>query len=399
MTVSRRDAAGSPRLDYDTLRGAAESLVPTLLERAEDAEKLRRLPDETVVQLRAAGLTRLCQPKSVDGAELPLDQALDIVTVMARGCASTAWVCGIYCDHAATIGTFDPQAVDDIWRDTPSAVVSAGVTPSGTAEREPGGWRLTGRWGWSSGCDFANWVMLSAMLPAHKGNSPGVHMCLVPRSDIEIIDDWHVMGMAATGSKSLEVAGAFVPDYRTLAADAAASGTGAANTRETSALYRLSRPSTIPFFLAAPLVGAAEAALAAHIADVEGRQSRGARIAEFQTAQMHVAEAAAEIDAARLLMMRDARAAMTAAETGREWTMNDRARGRRDQAYVAMLCRRAVDRLFTAAGGGGIMLSNNQQRRFRDVHALSGHIALNWDVAGTTFGRIALGLGPGSANV
>ena len=397
--MSDRRVLATPRLDFESLYAAAEALVPVVAGRAARAEALRRLPDETVTALREAGLTRLCQPKSVGGAELPLDQAIDIMTVLARGCASTAWVCGIYNDHAATVGTFDPQAVDDIWAATPDAVVSAGVTPGGSVVREGNGWRLSGRWGWSSGCDFANWVMLSARLPAHGERPPGIHMCLVPRADFDIVDDWHVMGMAATGSKSIDVDGAFVPDYRTLAVDDAARGGGLPTSRETGALYRLSRPSTIPFFLVAPLVGAAEAALAAHIADIAARKSRGSPVAEYQTAQMHVAEAAAEIDAARLLMMRDVGAAMAAAMAGREWTLEERARGRRDQAYVALLCRRAVDRLFTAAGGGSIQLSNDQQRRFRDVHALSGHISLNWDVAGTTFGRVALGLGSGGAQL
>jgi alkylation response protein AidB-like acyl-CoA dehydrogenase len=391
--------AAAPPLDYQSLRAAAEAMVPVLLERAPEAEKLRRLPDETVADFRRHGLTRLCQPKSVGGAELPLDKAVDIVTVLARGCASSAWVCGIWCDHAATIGTFDGRAVDDIWRKDPDIVVSAGVTPSGSGERVEGGLRISGRWGWSSGCDFADWVMLSVVLPEQSGAPGGVHMCLVPRADFEIVDDWHVMGMTATGSKTVTVAGAFVPDYRILSAAAAASGAGAPGAREKAALYRLSRPSTVPFFLVAPALGAAEAALEAHVANIVGRQSRGNRVAEFATMQMHVAEASAEIDAARLLMMRDLRAAMQAAENGREWTMAERARGRRDQAYVAFLCRRAVDRLFTAAGGGALFLANDQQRRFRDVHGISAHISLNWDVGGTTFGRITLGLDAGGMNV
>jgi alkylation response protein AidB-like acyl-CoA dehydrogenase len=238
-------------------------------------------------------------------------------------------------------------------------------------------------------------MMLSVPLPAHDGGPAGLHMCLVPRSDVGIVDDWLVMGMTATGSKTLVVADAFVPDYRTLAAAAAAAGKGAPTAAGHAPLYRLSRPSTVPFFLVAPAVGTAEAALEAHIGSIAGRQSRGARVAEFATAQMHVAEASAEIDAARLLMMRDCRAAMDAAAAGRAWTMAERARGRRDQAYVAMLCRRAVDRLFTASGGAGIFLSNAQQRRFRDVHAIGGHLSLNWDVAGTTYGRVAFGLEPG----
>lgn len=387
-------------LDYKTLRSAAEALVPTLLERAPQTESLRRLPDETIAELRDAGLTRLCQPRRVGGAELPLDEAVDIMTVLARGCASTAWVCGIYSDHAATIGTFAPRAVDDIWADNPNALVSAGVTPTGKVQPDgDDGWRLSGRWSWSSGCDFADWVMLSTIVPAGGGASGGVHMCLVPRDDFTIDDDWHVMGMAGTGSKTVVVDNAYVPSYRTLPAEIAADGSGEAKGSESGPLYRLSRPSTIPFFLVAPALGCAEAALEAHLADIGQRRSRVGRVAELPTAQMHVAEAAAEIDSARLLMMRDLRAAMAAAAEGRAWTLEDRARGRRDQAYVGMLCRRAVDRLFTAAGGGALAMSNDQQRRFRDIHAITAHLAMSWDIAATTYGRIAFGLEPGSVSI
>jgi alkylation response protein AidB-like acyl-CoA dehydrogenase len=393
-------AAPSPPLDYAGLRAAAEAFIPVLAARAAETEALRRLPDATVAELKDAGLTRLCQPRRVGGAELPLDQAVDIMTVLARGCASTAWVCGIYSDHAATIGTFDARAVDDIWATDPTALVSAGVTPGGKATPDGAdGWRLSGRWGWSSGCDFADWVMLSTVLPAHDDAPGGIHMCLVPRSDFTIVDDWHVMGMCGTGSKTVVVENAWVPRYRMLAAAAAARGGASPAGREAGALYRLSRPSTVPFFLVAPALGCAEAALAAHIDDIGARQSRGARVAEFPTAQMHVAEAAAEIDAARLLMMRDLRAAMAAAEAGEEWTMADRARGRRDQAYVGLLCRRAVDRLFTAAGGSGLMLSGDQQRRFRDIHAITAHLSMSWDIAATTYGRIAFGLEPAGASI
>ena len=124
------------------------------------------------------------------------------------------------------------------------------------------------------------------------------------------------------------------------------------------------------------------------------RASRGAPIAEYQSLQLHIAEAAAEIDAARLLLMRDTGDAMTAMQDGRDLTLLERARNRRDHAYIVRLCRQAVGRLFTAEGGQGIFLDNAAQRKFRDIHAMSGHLALGWDIAGTTYGRVALGLEP-----
>ncbi|CAN0558623.1 unnamed protein product [Laminaria digitata] len=124
------------------------------------------------------------------------------------------------------------------------------------------------------------------------------------------------------------------------------------------------------------------------------RASRGVTIGDYQSLQLHIAESAAEIDSARLLMMRDTQSAMAAMIDGRVLTLAKRSRNRRDHAYVVRLCRQAVDRLFTAMGGQGIFLDNVAQRKFRDIHAMSGHLALNWDIAGTTYGRVALGLEP-----
>ena len=118
----------------------------------------------------------------------------------------------------------------------------------------------------------------------------------------------------------------------------------------------------------------------------------GVSLSDHSTMQMHVAEASAEIDCAKMLMKRDCQDAMTAMYNKKELTIEHRARCRRDMAYMVMLCRRAVNRLFTAAGGKGIFLENEMQRNFRDINAISAHLALNWDVAGTTYGKISLGI-------
>ena len=91
-------------------------------------------------------------------------------------------------------------------------------------------------------------------------------------------------------------------------------------------------------------------------------------------------------------MARDTGEAMEAMREGRELGEMERVRNRRDQAYLVRECRAAVDRLFTTLGGDGIFLDNALQRKFRDMHAISGHFALNWDVAATTYGRVTLGL-------
>lgn len=376
------------------LKSRAEALVPQLAARADETEALRRLPDETIADLKAAGLHRLCQPARFGGFETPLDEACDVVAALSGGCSSTGWVTGVYADHQILLGMFDPQAADDVWGEDPDAMISAGFTPSGRATPVDGGWELTGSWGWSSGCDHASWLIFSTLLPTGEGDKPEPNYCLVPRSEVTIEDNWRVMGLAGTGSKNVSVEKAFVPTHRTLPGRLASGGGTARGQTNAPALYRLPHPPCVPFLLVTPSLGIAESLLALVSEEMQTRASRGVPISAYQSLQLHIAESAAEIDSARLLLMRDTGEAMAAMYAELDLTLEERARNRRDHAYVVRLCRQAVDRLFTAVGGQGVFLDHVAQRKFRDIHAMSGHLALNWDVAGTTFGRVSLGLEP-----
>ncbi|HCP00060.1 MAG: acyl-CoA dehydrogenase [Alphaproteobacteria bacterium] len=374
------------------LKLRAAALEPDLVARAAATEALRRLPDETIAELKVTGLHRICQPARFGGAEASLNEACDIVAMLARGCSSTGWVVGVYTDHQILIGMFDPRAADDVWGENPDALVSAGFTPGGKNERVDGGWQISGSWDWSSGCDHADWLILGCLLPTGKDDVIEPNYCVVSRDDVTLEDNWHVMGLSGSGSKSLHVESAFVPDYRALSFRMAGAGGAARGQTDAPALYRLPHPPCVPFMLAAPALGIAESLLDLVISQMVERSSRGVGLAEHQTIQLHIAEAAAQIDAARLMMARDTGEAMEAMREGRELGEMERVRNRRDQAYLVRECRAAVDRLFTTLGGDGIFLDNALQRKFRDMHAISGHFALNWDVAATTYGRVTLGL-------
>ncbi len=371
----------------------AKALRDNLELRGATTEKLRRLPDDTVSDLKAAGLHRLGQPVRYGGAELPLDEIIDIITALARGCAATAWVCGVWSDHAILTGMFDPVAQDDVWGANENATISAGFLPSGTNERVEGGWQLSGTWGYSSGCDHADWFLLGSVLP-HDDGPLTPSLCLVPRSDVSIDDNWHVMGMAGTGSKNVIVDGAFVPDHRILSHAAAKDGWEARGCPDVAPLYRLPHVSTVPFHFCATSLGIAEAMLEDITTGLAERKSFGTAMTEFQTMQMHIAEASAEIDCARLLIKRDVTEAMEAMRDGGSMALEIKARNRRDQAYAARLCRQAIERLFDIAGSHGIFEENAAQRRYRDVRAAGNHIVLSWDLAGTTYGRVIFGLDP-----
>lgn len=376
-----------------SLLASAEALRTRLDKRGAETEALRRLPDDTVADIKAAGLHRLGQPARFGGAELPLDEAIDIITALARGCAATAWVCGVWTDHAILTGMFAAEAMDDVWGADENATVSAGLLPSGTNERVEGGWRLSGSWGFSSGCDHADWFLLGSMLPGDDGK-PVPSLCLVPRANITIDDNWHVMGMAGTGSKNVVAEGAVVPDHRTLPLATAMGGWDARGRPDVPPLYRLPHLSTVAFHFCATSLGIAEAMLDEIVTGMAERNSFGNSVAEFPTMQMHIAEASTEIDCARLLIKRDVTEAMAAMHEGRSLSMECRARNRRDQAYAGRLCRQAVERLFEAAGSHGIFTENTAQRRYRDVRAAGNHIVLNWDLASTTYGRVIFGMDP-----
>jgi 3-hydroxy-9,10-secoandrosta-1,3,5(10)-triene-9,17-dione monooxygenase len=379
------------------LLSRARELAPAFRNRAAAAEKARCIPPESIAELREAGLLRTLQPAVLGGCELPLDEAVLITATVAEGCGSTGWVQGIFSDHCATLGMFDGQAQRDVWGASPDSLVSSGFLPAGKAVRADGGYRLTGRWPFSSGCDHADWALVRSFVSAPVATEPAeLHMFLVPKSDYTIIDGWHVMGMSATGSKDFELKGeVFVPGHRALSDARLRNGTGPGSAFNGGALYRLPRHATVPFCLAAPLIGIAERALQAFVEDMRARSSGGRRAAHEGAVHMRVASSAADVDAARALMLRDCREAMEIVRRGGTMSIEQRARNRRDIAWVARLCTRAADRLFTAAGARSIFLESEAQRLLRDVHAAGQHIALNWDVAGTNYGRVMCGLPPG----
>lgn len=372
------------------LLAAAETLAPALAARAAETEALRRLPDASVAALREAGFMAALVPQRFGGRGLGLDDALEFVAALGRGCAATAWVCGLWNDHAVRVGMFSQEAQAEVWSKTPDVPICAGIVPAGRAERVGGGYRLSGRWQFSSGCDHADWALVAAPLSAAGGAPPEPYKFLIRRAEFRIDDTWHVMGLAGTGSKDILVEDVFVPEHRaaSLAAINDGRGPGAAFG---GPLHRLPITATAPFLLVAPGLGTAEAMLEAFIAEMGTRGARGVALSGLATIQLRLAEAAAEIEAARLLMQRDCREAMRRGASGEAMTMLERTRNRRDMAYAALLCVRAADRLFTALGAAGLHLDNAQQRRFRDIRAVAAHRINSWDIAATTYGQAVFG--------
>jgi 3-hydroxy-9,10-secoandrosta-1,3,5(10)-triene-9,17-dione monooxygenase len=383
--------------DFDELLAAAEALVPVLRERAPHAEELRRLPDETIADLHRTGLFRILQPGRVGGSELPFRSIVELVAVIGRGCGSTAWVLANLAAHHWLLGMWPQEAQDEIWGESPDNLIgSALIFPRGRAKRVDGGYRLTGRWPYSSGIDAAAWNLFGAIVHDEEAGISEPRIFLSPASDYTIIDTWHVMGLAGTGSKDVVAQDAFVPEYRSVAVEQITGGPNQGSRVNQSVLYQLPAVSLFAFCIAGVSLGIAQGAIEYFSETTRTRLSNytGRNLADFNTLQVHLAEAAAITDAAHAVMLRDCDEAERIVADGGVPSLEQRARYRRDGAYAATLCTRAVDVLFTASGGGAIYARNPLQRAFRDVHAANAHYTLNWDINGAMYGRVALGLSP-----
>lgn len=371
----------------------ARQLAPALRERAVEAEALRRCPDQTIADLQETQLLRVMQPKIFGGFELGWDVHCEICMELSRGCGAQGWIGGIFNDHKYVLALFPEQAQRDVWDADRDALIAASFAPQGKARAVDGGYLVNGRFGFSSGIHHAGWVLAGAMTEHEPGGDPEHCYFLLPEQDVTRIDNWHVLGLAGTGSQDFEVHDAFVPEHRVLAMRLAQQGTAPGTLLHKGVVYRMPQKSIAGLGLASPPVGIAEWVLEEFIAAARVRVSRGGRVGEWQSTQLRIAESSAEIAAARLLVLDVSRRAMETLET-RPLTVEERATAKRNSCFAAMLSRRAVDRLFDGAGGHALYLDSPLQRGMRDAKAAASHFALGWDVGGTTYGRVALGLEP-----
>jgi 3-hydroxy-9,10-secoandrosta-1,3,5(10)-triene-9,17-dione monooxygenase len=353
-------------MDRETLLKNAEELLPALRERAASTELARRMSDETIADLHAADLFRVMQPAIWGGFELDPRVFLEIGMTLASACGSTGWVYSILCVHSWELGCMTRQAQDDVWGDDPSTLISSSYAPTGQVEAVEGGYRLTGRWQFSTGCEHASWAILGGRIVDEQG--PRTCSFLVPRSDYEIDDVWRVIGLRGTGSQDVVLTDAFVPLHRV---HAMTSGSEVSD----SPIYRIPFPALFGYSLTAPIIGMAQGALDAHIEWTLGRtrKATAAKVAGEVFSQIRVAEAARDIDASRLQMLHTFGEMLDCIGNGDEIPFEARGRARRDQVLGTRSAVDAIDRIFVNSGGHAIHEDSVIQRFWRDAHAGSLH--------------------------
>ena len=382
-------------LPYQTLDEAVEiarSLAPKLRERVPEAESGRRLPKENVRDLLDSGLIDLETPKRFGGAELNLDALMEVTAALAEGCSATGWVYALWGAHVWLIGQY-PLDVQAAVFDDPDSLVSSVVNTVGTPERVDGGYRWSGKGFFSSGVDHCNWLIAAVDVDPSIKPFGDRRWLLLRRSDFEIVDDWHTVGLKGTGSKTIEIKDAFIPDERVVIHKELSEGRGeGARLYGSSPLYCAAMDFTFSLPLAAPAYGIGRAALTAFRERLTSRLTSGTpRQVQEQTGTLtRYAKAAAEVEAGRALLLETARrfCYMPAADA----TELDKAECRRNVAYATQLCRGAVNSIFEASGGSNIYDDRDMARLWRDGNVAGMHHGLMWDVHGLAYGRVAAGL-------
>ncbi len=356
-----------------------EELAGFLRENAPLAEQLGRLPDESVKRLKETGLFRMLQPKEFGGLEADPEDFFS--AVMAAGvCGATGWVAGVVGVHPWELALMDRRVQEEIWGEDPDTLVASPYTPNGRAIPVDGGYQFSGRWGFSSGTDHCDWIVLGGIVQ-REGTDPTpadmLHFVL-PRSDYEIVpDSWDVVGLRGTGSKDVIVRDAFVPDYRTIGNAAVMSGEASRASAQTAPLYHMPWSSIFPVAITAGLLGIAKAGVAEAFAHQRTRTNAfGVKGSTDPHVLAALGEAASEIDASVAQVMSNVREMFDIVSRGEVVPLDLRAKGRRDQVRSAWRAVEALDRVFGFSGGTGLVCSKPLQRLWRDAHTGLNHAVM-----------------------
>lgn len=389
----------APQDDYLTpqaqaLIAKARALVPVLAERAQRCDAEGIVPAESVREIAEAGLFRVLQPRRWGGHELDPRVFYTLQMTLAEGCMSTAWIFGVIGVHYWQLPLFTEQAQQDVWGKDPATRIASTYMPTGKAEKVDGGYRFSGRWGFSSGCEHCEWIFLGGLLPKNDGSGALEHCTfLLPKADFKIVKNWDVLGLRGTGSHDIVVENAFVPEHRTNRTNDNSDAACPGRALNDGWLYRIPFAQVFQRAVSSACIGALDGSIshfreraAAHVG------KHGAKTAEDVNAQLAVSEAMMVSDALKLVLLRNYAQVVACAKDGTMMPVEDRLLQRAQASQVPKQCARMVDELLRACAASGTYRSNPIERSFRDIHQARTHIANNTDLYARAHGAVMLGL-------
>jgi len=373
----------------EDLLSRARALALLFAARAEAAEEARRISHQSAKDMLEAGLARILLPRRIGGYGLGFDTWYDVTRELSKADASHGWCAGLIIHHAHLIAQFPQAGQKIVWAGGLDVPIAASFAPTVKVAPAEGGYRISGAGSpFASGVDHCTWVMLGGM--AHDGAEPEWKFFLVPPGQYTVRDTWFTAGMRATGSKTIVTDNVFVPDGLVLRLSDLRDGKGPGGAVHPATIFHTPFFYYAPISFITPMVGAAQGAYEMFREWTKTRKAQdGTLVAEKTAVQARMARAAADIDAAELLVRR----AVNVTDAPGDYSPQLLARSVRDFARASELCVEAIDTLVALSGTAGFNTSHPMQRAWRDIHFMSMHISLNVETNFTHYGRMELGLG------
>jgi 3-hydroxy-9,10-secoandrosta-1,3,5(10)-triene-9,17-dione monooxygenase len=386
-------ASAIPTPTTASLVDRATELVPVLRNRADTCDAKKMVPLETIRDFQDAGFFKILQPRRYGGYELDIDTFYSVQMKLAEGCMSSAWVLGVVAVHNWQLALFDGQAQEDVWGKDPTTLISSSYMPRAKVTPVDGGYRISGRWGFSSGVDHCDWAFLGGLVNDPETGEPDFWTFLVPRSDFEVLPVWDTIGLAGTGSHDVAISDAYVPAYRT---HRSKDGFAAANPGakvNPGYLYRLPFGQVFVRAVSSSSIGALQGALDTFLEVGARRRSNnsGAIASVDPDVQMIIAETRAAIDEMRTILFRNFGNLTDLARKGEQADIETRLQYRFQSAQISSRCCALVARIFAASGAEAISRGNPIARAFCDIHAGRAHVANNPGIVGRNLGGVILG--------
>jgi 3-hydroxy-9,10-secoandrosta-1,3,5(10)-triene-9,17-dione monooxygenase len=371
----------------------ARAMGPVLRERTARCRAERKVPDETVADFHEAGFFKILQPEQWGGYAMDPQVFYAVGLEVARFCPSSAWVLGVIAVHNWQLAVFDDRAAQDVWGQDPSVLISSSYAPVGKVKVVDGGFRLSGRWSFSSGSEHCKWAFLGAVVPTPEApfDMANYRTFLVPIEDYEIVDNWDVVGLQGTGSHDIVVNDAFVPDYRTHRSMDGFLCDNPGNAVNAAPLYRMPFMQVFVRAVCTATLGACEGALDAFVDVAKTRQVGPNKMKDDPFARRLAAEVKASVEEMKLTMIRNFDAMMDHCREGEPIPIDDRVRYRYDSAVVADRCLEMSGRMLKAAGSGGIREGSDLLAFHLDMLASQAHVANHSNPFASNMGGMMFG--------
>ncbi|WP_029031645.1 acyl-CoA dehydrogenase family protein [Salinarimonas rosea] len=384
-------ASPGPAADDPVSR--ARALLPLVREGVAEGERAARLPDRVIAGMRDAGLFRLLQPSRWGGAEAAPETFFAVQMALSEADMSTGWLQGVMGTLAFHLALFDEAAQDDVWGADPDALMACSYMPTGVAEPVSGGVRLSGRWGFASGADHCDWLLLAGRV-ARADGPPDLRVFLVPRRDVAIHRTWDTTGLRATGSQDVSVADVFVPAHRAHRHADRFAGTSPGLAVNAAPLYRLPLPQLNFRNIGTPAIGALAGFLDAFLDHSRARVAVGGQaVAHDPVAQQVAGETRAAIDEMAAMLRINFARLMAHAERGGQAPVADRMLYRLQATQCAERCTLLAARLFKACGASGLSRAHPFGRYTADIAAARQHAANQVEAQARALGAALLGVG------